>query len=173
MNKRLLLALLLTLPLSSTVWGQVRDRGRFFINPQVSGLDISQIKQEDYKTGFNSSFGIGLGALLTERMLFVSNFGMQINNQDEQRNNSFQIEGGVRLYLIKHWYAQGMIGYQKNFANNIGAEKRPDFVPVTVETGISAFVTRRFAIEPGVYWRYSLADTYRRFGFKLGLAFYL
>ncbi|MGL4993365.1 MAG: hypothetical protein ACRC6R_04455 [Bacteroidales bacterium] len=171
--------ILLTLSLSilctiySSMMGQVTEHGRLFINPQITGLDISQVKQENYKTGINTSFAIGMGVLLTERMAVIGNFGMQINNQNEQRNNSFQVEGGLRLYLIKHWYAQGMIGYQKNLANNIGSEKRPDFVPLSAETGISIFVSRRFAIEPGVYWKYSLADTYRRFGFKLGLAFYL
>jgi len=169
----LTLSLLFICSISSLLIGQVRDHGRLFINPQITGLDISQIKQEDYKTGINTSFALGMGVLLTERMAIIGNFGMQINNQNDQRNNSFQVEGGIRLYLIKHWYAQGMIGYQKNIGNNIASTKRPDFVPISAETGISIFANKWFAIEPGVYWKYSLADTYRRFGFKLGLAFYL
>ncbi|OJJ18839.1 hypothetical protein BKI52_25035 [marine bacterium AO1-C] len=77
--------------------------------------------------------------------------GLGLNYSTNQTFDTYGIQTGARFYLIKHLFAEGIIGFGKNVARE-GDFQSDTFSWITT-VGYSAFLNEHVALEPRIIYQ--------------------
>lgn len=174
MIKKSLLLLLVVLFCQSAAFSQT-EQGKWFINPQLTALDISGIENSfNDHDRFKFGFGLKGGNFITKNLATIVGFGFQVDKQSEEKNNNLYLSAGVRYYLFSKLILGGDLGYEKVWKKDLAdaTTRKRDYFLMNLEVGYAIFLSENVALEPSVYWKYSFADRYNQYGLKLGIGVY-
>ena len=140
------------------------EKGKWYLNASLTGLDLSHSKYE----GTNFGLSVGGGTFVADNFAVLLNFkGKYVENGiDETTANA-----GVRYYFSSCGvYVGGGCGF-KHLSDG---EARKNLFCFTPEAGYAFFINRTVTIEPSVYYDISFKNTsnYSKLGFKIGFGFY-
>ena len=162
--KKLLVSLLLVLATTLSANAQF-EKGVWYVNASLTGVDLSHSKSEGTNFGFALSGGVfaidNVSVLLNFKGQYVEH-GMDETSVGAQARYYFAncgVYGGLGM-SYKHLAAAG------NFKKNL--------VCFTPEVGYTYFLGRNLTVEPAVYYDLSFNDTsnYSKLGFKIGFGLY-
>ncbi|WP_418697637.1 outer membrane beta-barrel protein [Bacteroides sp.] len=157
------LALLVCL-LVATVAAQAQfEKGKWILNPSITGLDLSHDTGTD-KTSFG--FQAKGGAFLIDNVALLVNAGASWNYSGSDVD-LYTVGVGGRYYFDK-------IGVYLGADVNLdrwdwGGDDDTKF-SFGLEAGYAFFLSRTVAIEPAAYW--NINDDRSKFGVKVGFGFY-
>lgn len=158
--KRILLALCL---LATTMAAQAQfEKGKWFINPSVTGLNLSYNTNTD-----KANFGLEAngGAFVANNIALLLNVGA---NWVGGGDDTYKLGVGGRYYFdavgiylganvnLRHW---DLVGPHNQTRLGFGAE-----------AGYAFFLSRTVTLEPAVYW--DINKDRSELGLKLGFGFY-
>lgn len=158
--KRILLALCL---LAAAVGAQAQfEKGKWFINPSVTGLNLSYNTETD-----KARFGLEAngGAFVADNFALLLNVGA---NWVGDGDDTYKVGVGGRYYFdavgiylgagvnLRHWDLRGP---HNRTRFGFGAE-----------AGYAFFLSRTVTLEPAVYW--DINKDRSELGLKLGFGFY-
>lgn len=139
------------------------EKGKWFVNPSLTGLELSHHTGTD-KTSFG--FEAKGGAFVVDNVALMVQAGAKWN-QSSTDTDVFALGAGARYYLDQVGVFLG---------GSIGVERwdygQTDDTKLTfgLEAGYAFFLSRTITLEPGVYW--NINDDYSKFGVKVGFGFY-
>ncbi len=150
--------------LVATVGAQAQfEKGKWFVNPSVTGLDFSYSKLEKTKFGFIGQ----AGNFLTDNVALLVSAGAEWRNEVD----IYTVGVGGRYYFDRTGiYLGAGLKYKKYDWSGGG-----DFNDTTLgfEAGYAYFLSRTVTIEPAVYYDFSFKDgDYSKLGLKIGFGFY-
>lgn len=155
--------LLICLLITSVVAHAQFEKGKWIINPSLSGLDLSYSKET--KTHFGLEFQTG--AFLIDNLALMVNMGADFSSD----RDAYSVGVGGRYYFNSYGIYLGT-GFKYKRIDWDNAGKRNDFV-LASEAGYAFFLTRTVTLEPVIYYDLSFKDSdYSKLGFRLGLSFY-
>lgn len=137
------------------------EKGKWFVNPSVTGLNLS------YNTGTdNTSFGFDahVGAFLVDNTALLVRTGAQWNGG---ATDVYKLGVGGRYYFD----TIGMyLGINVNINRYDGQGSDKVRVGCGAEAGYAFFLSHTVTIEPAVYW--DLNKDRSELGLKVGFGFY-
>lgn len=140
------------------------EKGKWYLNTSLTGLDLSHSKYE----GTNFGFSVGGGTFISDNLAILLNFkGEYVENGIDETS----FGAAVRYYFSNCGVYCGAGCAYKHLADG-GA--REDLFCLTPEVGYAFFLNRTVTIEPAVYYDLSFKHTadYSKLGFKIGFGFY-
>jgi len=100
--------------------------------------------------------------------------GLGVNYQVNQFAYAFSIQPGVRVYLFKHLFAEGIVGFRRTiFREN---DDKSDAFDWGTSIGYSAFLNKHVALEPRIIYQenhYGLGNVGRGLTIGVGLRVFL
>lgn len=140
------------------------EKGKFFVNTSLTGLNLSHSKYE----GTNFGLNVAGGAFI------VDNFSVLVNFKGEYVENGMDetaLGAGVRYYLSNCGVYGGLGLAYKHLSNSVD---RKNIVCMTPELGYAFFLNGTVTLEPAVYYDLSFMNCseYSKLGFKIGFGFY-
>ena len=156
--------LLLCLVLATTAAQAQFEKGKWLVNPAVTGLDLTY-DTESKKASFG--FQAQGGAFLADNIALLINAGAGWNQGDAFRDQYFIGVGGRYYFEQVGVYAGANLNLER-----YTWDKAADRTNLTfgLEVGYAFFLSKSVALEPAVYWNVN-ADR-SRLGLKLGFGFY-
>lgn len=140
------------------------EKGKWFVNPSITGLDLS------YDTGTErASFGLEAkgGAFLIDNLALLVHAGVSWNTGGSDVD-IYTMGVGGRYYLDK---VGVFLGADVNVDRwNWGKGHDDTKFSLGLEAGYAFFLSRTVTIEPAVYW--NINDDRSKFGLKVGFGFY-
>ncbi|NDV58115.1 hypothetical protein [Bacteroides sp. 519] len=158
MKKSLLLLAFLGLAMSSVAQSKPFGEGKWFINPSITGLDLSYSKDTKMKLGVD----LEAGAFL------IDNFALLVGVGAEARDNYHRYSAGVggRYYFNNGLYVGA--GFDVNKEKSLDT-----YFNVNAQVGYAFFLTRNITLEPAVYCKLNTDDgDLSKFGLKIGFGLY-
>lgn len=157
------LALLVCL-LVVTVAAQAQfEKGKWIVNPSVTGLDLSHDTGTD-KTSFG--FQAKGGAFLIDNVALLVNAGASWNYSGSDVD-VYTVGVGGRYYFDKVGIYLGADVNLDRWDWGVDDDTKFSF---GLEAGYAFFLSRTVAIEPAAYW--NINDDRSKFGVKVGFGFY-
>lgn len=163
MVKKFLLAFILLIGCFSAAHAQF-ERGKWYLNTSLTGLDLSHSKYE----GTNFGFQVATGAFVLDNLSVLVNFkGEYVENGMDETS----VGAGARYYLSNCGVYGGLGLAYKHLSNGVS---RKDLVCLTPEIGYAFFLNGTITVEPAVYYDLSFSNCseYSKLGFKIGFGFY-
>lgn len=151
--------------LVATVAAQAQfEKGKWFVNPSVSGLDLT------HDTGMDkTSFGLEAqgGAFLVDNFALLVDLGGSWNTMGTDVD-VYSAGVGCRYYFNKVGVYMGAnVGVNRyEFGHDDGATR----CRFGLEAGYAFFLSRTVTIEPAAYW--NVDKDRSRYGLKVGFGFY-
>lgn len=159
MKKTILFLAFLGLTMSAIAQRNPFAEGKWFINPSITGLDLSYSKNTKLHLGAD----IQTGAFIFDDFALLVNLGGEANKND----NRISAGVGFRYYFLGsgfYWGAGLNVDKWKRHSADFGAN---------AEVGYAFFISRRITLEPSVYYKLNFDDNdLSRFGLKLGFGLY-
>lgn len=140
------------------------EKGKWYLNASLTGLDLSHSKYE----GTNFGFSVGGGSFVADNLSVLINFkGKYVENGVDETS----VGAGLRYYFDKCGIYTGLGCFFKHL--NEGGVK-DNLYCITPEVGYAFFINRTITIEPAVYYDISTKDfsEYSKLGIKIGFGFY-
>ena len=152
------------------------ERGHWLLNPQFTAFDLSGTNNDlDKDNRFKLGMGFKGGNFLCDRLALLVGVGFKVDRQNDYKDNSINLNTGLRYYLFSKLYLSAELGYDKvwlrEYSSNI--TRKRDYFYFGADLGYSIFVSQNVAIEPDVYWKYSFTDQRNEYGFKIGIGVFL
>ena len=131
-----------------------------------------------YPPGMSISPNTGMALTLNPQAgYFIGNriaIGLGLNYSANQASDTYGLQTGARFYLIKHLFAEGIVG----FGRSVGRENdfRSDTFSWITTVGYSAFLNEHVALEPRIIYqenRYSSDIIGRGLTIGVGLRVFL
>lgn len=140
------------------------EKGKWYLNASLTGLDLSHSKYE----GTNFGFSVGGGTFVADNLSVLLNFKGQYV---EDGVNETAIGAALRYYFDKCGVYAGLGGSYKHLSND---GFKDNIYCLTPELGYAFFLNGTITIEPAVYYDMSLKNfsDYSKLGFKIGFGFY-
>lgn len=136
------------------------EQGKWFVNPAITGMELTYSKAEDVRFGLNTRGGAFVG----DSFALLVNIGAEFNEDF----NRFAAGVGGRYYIDAVGIFMGA-GFDVSRFTKIN---RTDF-EVIPELGYAFFISRTVTIEPSVYYRWNTKDNdLSRFGIQIGFGVY-
>ncbi len=136
------------------------EQGKWFVNPAITGLELTYSKAEDARFGMNAKGG----AFVVDNLALLVNIGAEFNEE----YNKFAAGVGGRYYIDAVGIFLGA-GFDISRYTKIN---RTDF-ELTPELGYAFFISRTVTIEPSVYYRWNTRNNdLSRFGIQVGFGIY-
>ena len=140
------------------------EKGTWYLNTSVTGLNLSHSKYE----GTNFGFSTGGGAFIADNLAMLLVFK---GNYVEHGMDETSFGAGARYYFSNCGVYGGLGLAYKYLSNSI---YRKNLVCLTPELGYAFFLNKTITIEPAVYYDLSFVNCsdYSKLGFRLGFGFY-
>lgn len=139
------------------------EKGKWVVNPSLTGLDFS------YSKGEKAKFGLGAqgGAFLVDNVALLLTVGADWSKPQD----TYKIGVGGRYYFDACGIYLGAGLHMKRLSFAAGSN-RTDW-GMGLEAGYAFFLTRTVTIEPAAYYDLSFKDSdWSKFGLKVGFGFY-
>lgn len=141
------------------------EKGKWFVNPSVTGLDLSYNTQTE-----KAHFGIEVngGAFLVDNVALLLHVGANWGEKERMYNTDwYNIGVGGRYYFD----AIGVfLGANVNLNHHVWEHDKRTLVGFGTEAGYAFFLSKTVTIEPAVYW--DINKDRSEFGLKVGFGFY-
>jgi len=139
------------------------EKGKWFVNPSLTGLELSHSSFEDFSFGFEAKGG----AFLMDNVALMVNLGAEWTENIDW----YTVGVGGRYYFNRNGiYLGGGLKMNRlvpDFGSNIN-----DFA-LGLEAGYAYFITKTVTIEPAIYYDLSFKDSdYSKFVIKVGFGIY-
>ncbi|WP_291530413.1 outer membrane beta-barrel protein [Bacteroides sp. UBA939] len=160
MKKLVLLVCLLV----ATVAAQAQfEKGKWILNPSISGLGLSHSTETD-----KTSFGVEAkgGAFLLNNVALLLHAGASWNDNGSD-TDLYTLGLGGRYYFSKVGIYLGADVKVNRWEETEGNKTRVSFGS---EAGYAFFLSKTVTLEPAVYW--DVNKDYSEFGFKVGFGLY-
>lgn len=139
------------------------EKGKWVVNPSLTGLDFSYSKGDKAKFGF----GTQGGAFLVDNVALLLTLGADWSKPQD----TYKIGVGGRYYFESCGIYLGAGLHMKRLSYAIG-KNRTDW-GMGLEAGYAFFLSRTVTIEPAAYYDLSFRDSdWSKFGLKVGFGFY-
>ena len=158
--KKILLTLCL---LATTMVAQAQfEKGKWFINPSVTGLNLSYNTDTD-----KANFGLEAngGAFVANNIALLLNVGA---NWVGGGDDTYKLGVGGRYYIEQVGIYMGANVNVDRYDYGRGADHTK--FSLGLEAGYAFFVSRTVTLEPAVYW--NVNGDRSKIGVKLGFGFY-
>lgn len=77
------------------------SRGTTYINPQISGFNISGTdNNKSKKDKFNFALDIKGGNFISDNLAVIVGLGMDLESQEKYRNSKIDVSAGFRYYTL-------------------------------------------------------------------------
>lgn len=158
------LALIICLLVASMAAQAQFEKGKWVVNPSMTGLDFSYSKGEKANFGFQAQGG----AFLVDNVALMLTGGIDWHKHGK---DIYSLGVGGRYYFDRCGVYLGA-GLKMNRYSWEDDHHDTDFA-LGLEAGYAFFVSKTVTIEPGVYYDLSFKDSdFSRFGLKVGFGFY-
>lgn len=140
------------------------EKGTFFVNTSLTGLNLSHSKYE----GTNFGLNVAGGAFVVDNLSVLVNFkGEYVENWMDET----ALGAGIRYYISSCGVYGGLGLAYKHLSNSVN---RKNIVCMTPELGYAFFLNGTVTLEPAVYYDLSFMNCsqYSKLGFKIGFGFY-
>lgn len=140
------------------------EKSKWFVNPSVTGLNLSYSAQE------KAHFGLQVqgGAFLVDNLALLLDIGGEYGKHSTDITS---IGVGGRYYFSKCGLFLGLKLQAKHYAFDNGSKDND--CGIGAEFGYAFFLSRTVTIEPAVYYEQSFTNQdYSKVGFKIGFGFY-
>lgn len=140
------------------------EKGKWYLNASLTGLDLSHSKYE----GTNFGVSVGGGTFVADNLAVLLNFkGKYVENGTDETSAG----AGVRYYFSKCGVYTGAGCAYKHLSDGTGRE---NLFCLTPELGYAFFINGTITVEPSVYYDISFKNCsdYSKLGFKIGFGFY-
>ncbi len=155
------LMLLVCLLVASVAARAQFEKGKWFVNPSLSGLMLSHDTGTD-----NTSFGLEVkgGTFLIDNVALLVNGAIDWN---EDAPDVYTLGVGGRYYFDK---VGVFLGVNVNLDRYDWGDNDDSSCSLGLEAGYSFFLSRTVTIEPSVYW--NVNGDRSKFGVNVGFGFY-
>ena len=141
------------------------EKGKWIVNPQISGIDFTFSQAEKAHFGIDAQ----VGAFVVDNVALLVNAGMDFN---KRYANVFNLGVNGRYYFNKCGVFVGT-GFNMDRWRWNSKEKDTD-VNWRLEAGYAFFLSKNVTLEPSVYYKLSMTDMdFSEFGIKLGIGIYI
>lgn len=151
------------------------EQGYWLLNPQFTAFDLSGTNNDlDKNNRFKLGMGFKGGNFMYDRLALLVGIGFNIDRQNDYKNNSINLNTGLRYYLFSKLYLSAELGYDKVWFREYSSDitRKRDYFYFGADLGYSIFVSQNVAIEPDIYWKYSFTDRRNEYGFKVGFGIF-
>lgn len=141
------------------------EKGKFYANANVSGMNLSYTGGEKWKFDFGSK----LGYMVEDSWLATAQVDLSCRNND---TSSLSVGAGIRYYVEQNGL---YVGASANFRRlSFEGDSQSDFMP-SVQIGYTYFLSKTVTIEPEFYYNQSLKDhkNLSEVGIRVGIGIYL
>lgn len=144
------------------------EKGKWFINPGITGMNLVHSTEND-----KTSFGLEAqgGYFLFDNFALMANLGGSWNTEVAREYGSdidtYRMGAGVRYYFDKVGIFVGGNCNIERWCGDYLSETKFSF---GMEAGYAFFLSRTVTLEPSFYW--NLNEDRSRFGVKLGFGVY-
>lgn len=157
--------LLLCLMVASLAAQAQFEKGKWIINPSVSGLDMAYDTDAD-----RFSFGAAVkgGCFLVDNFALLVQGGVQWNDRGTH-TDIYRMGVGTRYYFSKIGiYVGADVNVDRHdYGKHLGDDTKFSF---GMDAGYAFFLSRTVTLEPAFYW--NVDEDRHKFGLKLGFGFY-
>ncbi len=160
--KKLLLLLCL---LASVVTAQAQfEKGKWIVNPSVTGLGLSYDTQVD-----KASFGLDVngGVFMADNLALLVRAGLSCNEGADADTDVYSLGVGGRYYFSQVGIFLGANVNVDRFDGEMVDDTKFSF---GMEAGYAFFLSRTVTLEPALYW--NINNDRSKFGLKLGFGLY-
>lgn len=160
--KKLLLLLCL---LASVVTAQAQfEKGKWIVNPSVTGLGLSYDTQVD-----KASFGLDVngGVFMADNLALLVRAGLSCNEGADADTDVYSLGVGGRYYFSQVGIFLGANVNVDRFDGEMVDDTKFSF---GMEAGYAFFLSRTVTLEPALYW--NVNNDRSKFGLKLGFGLY-
>ena len=160
--KKLLLLLCL---LASVVTAQAQfEKGKWIVNPSVTGLGLSYDTQVD-----KASFGLDVngGIFMADNLALLVRAGLSCNEGADADTDVYSLGVGGRYYFSQVGIFLGANVNVDRFDGEMVDDTKFSF---GMEAGYAFFLSRTVTLEPALYW--NINNDRSKFGLKLGFGLY-
>ncbi len=140
------------------------EKGKWYLNASLTGLDLSHSKNE----GTNFGLAVAGGTFVADNLSVLVNFkGKYVENGIDETS----VGAGARYYFSSCGVYGGLGCSYKHLSWN---NAKDNLFCVTPEVGYAFFINGTITVEPSVYYDISTKHTsdYSKLGFKIGFGFY-
>ncbi|MDL2247673.1 DUF2860 domain-containing protein [Bacteroides sp. OttesenSCG-928-J23] len=156
------LTLIICLLVASVAAKAQFEEGKWFVNPSLTGLNLSYNSESKTTFGFEA---LG-GAFLLDNVALLVNAGALWTDNDDV----YTLGVGGRYYFDQIGIYTG-VGVKMNHYKWKGGDTTN--YALSAEVGYAFFITKTVTVEPAVYYDLSLKDgDYSRLGLKIGFGIY-
>lgn len=139
------------------------EKGKWIINPSITGLSLSHSNLEKTEFGIHSR----VGAFVVDNVAVMVSLGAEWADLGD----FYTVGAGGRYYFDKIGIYAGC-DIQLERMKIKYSDSRTN-VALTPEVGYAFFISRTVTIEPAVYYNLSLKDSdYSKYGLKIGFGLY-
>lgn len=142
------------------------EKGKWIVNPSVTGLNLSyDTKMEKATFGFD----VNGGAFLLDNVALLIRGGLGWNEGGAADTDVYYLGVGGRYYIEKVGvYLGANVNVDRyDFGKGRGEDTKFSF---GMEAGYAFFVSKTVTLEPAVYW--NVNGDRSKLGLKLGFGFY-
>ena len=151
------------------------EKGKWMINPEITTFGVGGTDNDKSKSNrFNFGLGFKGGSFIYDDLLVNVGIGFDINKQEKWKDNSLQLSGGLKYYILSHLFLGAEIGYEREWLREYEGDKtlKNNYFFFGADLGYAIFITPNISIEPAIYWKHSFADRLNQYGFKVGFGLY-
>lgn len=139
------------------------EQGKWFVNPAVTGVEMSHSSAEQNKFGVVAQGG----AFLVDDVALI----LTVGGEWRKHVDVYTVGVGGRYYFHQTGVYVGTgLGMSKWKFD--GESNHTDYA-INSEVGYAFFLNKSVTIEPAVFYNWSMKDNdYSKFGFKMGFGIY-
>ena len=105
------------------------ERGHWLLNPQFTAFDLSGTNNDlDKDNRFKLGMGFKGGNFLCDRLALLVGVGFKVDRQNDYKDNSINLNTGLRYYLFSKLYLSAELGYGLENTVRILPEKEIIFI---------------------------------------------
>jgi len=161
MKKTMLMAVLLVLTVSAVAQSPFRE-GKWFINPSITGFDLSYSKNTKMHLGLD----LQAGAFIIDDFALIVGLGAEA----EKDYNRYSAGVGARYYFSSTGF---FVGAGFDLSRYSIHKAKNTYFDVKTEVGYAFFLNKNITLEPSVYYKWNTKDSdLSKFGLKIGFAMY-
>jgi hypothetical protein len=159
-----ILTALLLVALCQTAAHAQYEEGKWFLNAQLSGLDISKwsfsMEDSDESSDF-TQFGLNVsgGRYFQDNMAAVVSLGyLSVSQEDGMDVTAYSISAGVRRHFGSHFFGGAALSMNSiNLDSGWGDSQGVNAFMFGVNAGYAIYISERVAIEPGINYAIKFA----------------
>lgn len=151
------------------------SRGTTYINPQISGFNISGTdNNKSKKDKFNFALDIKGGNFISDNLAVIVGLGMDLESQEKYRNSKIDVSAGFRYYTLTTLFIGAETGYEHGWQREFDSSKthHNNYWYISAKLGYAFFLKKNISLDPALYWKYSFTDRFNQYGLKIGLSLY-